>query len=365
MSARPLPFDPDAVAAQYGDEPPPDADPPIARPYLMLDHRPLDPEPGRERRLYRLAELVDLKSAAEDAVIGGGIMTRGAKLLIHAASGAGKTTLLDHLAAALASGQPFLGRFRIDRPRRVLVIQAELAESELASHGHALLSTFDGTPAAQNLVFWLETQLRLPRCYAELRAVVREVGAQIIAIDPFLEFFEGESSDKPEQVGKVFAALDQLMRDEPAIEGVIVAHHSNVQSQRTAGSWKFEGWPSTILRLEKVPGVPTDRMLCFEKIRAPGFGLPEKLQIRLSDAGYLPIAPEEPPRGAGPLTVVAVLREAGGQLRRQELLERVIERAQVKIRAATGYIGQAKQAGLIDGSQDGREAVYRVAEAAS
>jgi AAA domain len=339
-------FDPDAYARAQGEEPPPD----VARP---------------ARRIYRLSELANLKSAAEDAVIAGGIMTRGGKVMVHAGSGVGKTTLLDHMLAALASGCPFLGRFRVDRPRRVLGIQGELAESELASHGQALLATFDGTPAAEGLTFWLETQLRLPSGYAELRAVVRDVGAEIVAIDPFLEFFEGESSDKPEQVGKLFAALDQLMRDEPTVEGIVVSHHSNVTQQRTAGSWKFEGWPSTILRLEKVPGVPTDRMLCFEKIRAPGFGLPEKLQIRLSDAGYLPIAEDEPSRTAGELTVVMVLREAGGQLRRQELVERVQRRGSVKLRAAVGYIGKAKQAGLIEATQDGREVIYRVTEEAA
>ena len=340
-------FDPDERAAPDGEKPPPN----VTR--------------AETRRLYRLAELAELTSAAEDAIIGGGLMTRGAKLLIHAYAGAGKTTLMDHLVASLASGRAFLGRFRIDRPRTVLCIQAELAESELASHGHALLAAFDGTTAPQNLIFWLETQLRLPRCYAELREVVRQVGAEIVAIDPFMEFFEGENSDKPEHVQKVFGALDQLMRDEPAIEGLVVAHHSNVAQQRTAGSWKFEGWPSTILRLEKVPGVPTDRMLVFEKIRAPGFGLPEKMQIRLSESGYLPIAAEEPQLIPGALVVVQTLREAGGQLRRKELIDQIRNRAQVQLRTAAGYIGQAKQEGLVTASAVGREVIYRVAEVAA
>lgn len=341
-------FDPEAFARARGETPPPDVER-IA-------------SPRSARRIYPLADLRHLTSAAEDAAIGGGILTRGGKVLIHAASGVGKTTFVDHLLAALASGRPLLGRFRVDRPRRVLCIQAELAESELASHGQALLGAFEGTPATENLVFWLETQLRLPSGYSELRAVVREVGAEIVAIDPFLEFFEGESSDKPEQVGKLFAALDQLMRDEPTVEGLVVAHHSNVQQQRTAGSWKFEGWPSTILRLERVPGVPTDRMLCFEKIRAPGFGLPEKMQIRLSDAGYLPIVEEDTSRTAAETVVVQILRDAGGQLRRQELVERIQQKCSVKLRAAVGYVGKAKQAGLIEAFQDGREVVYRVAQ---
>ncbi len=162
-------FDPDEIGRSFGEEPPPTMAP---------LPRPVDPvrETAASRRIYRLSELAELKGAAEDAIIGGGLMTRGAKLLLHASSGAGKTTVMDHLTASLASGRPFLGRFRIDRPRRVLVIQAELAKSELASHGHALLASFDGTSAAENLIFWLETQLRLPRGYAELRAVVRETG---------------------------------------------------------------------------------------------------------------------------------------------------------------------------------------------
>ncbi|HEV8670612.1 MAG TPA: hypothetical protein VGS01_07740 [Candidatus Limnocylindria bacterium] len=133
-----------------------------------------------------------------------------------------------------------------------------------------------------------------------------------------------------------------------------------VAGQRSAGSWKFDGWPSTILEIEKVPGVPNDRMLVFKKIRAPGFGQPEKMQIRLSEAGYLPIAHEEPPRTAGALAAVMVLREAGGQLRRQELIDRVRQRTKVSLRTVTSYIGQAKQGGLIDGIDDGRETIYRL-----
>ena len=340
------PFDPDQVARVYDEDPPiPDA----------------APERGRDRQLYTLADLANLKSASEDAVISDGLMTRGGKMLIAAAAGAGKSTLVNHLAAALASGRPFLGRFKIDRPYRVLCITAEFVEAELASHGQALLGLFEGTPATENLVFWLETGLRLPRCYPELRQVTHETRAEIVVIDPFMEFFEGESSDKPEHVQKVFAALDQLKLDE-SLAGTVVVHHMGVAGQRSAGSWKFDGWPSTSLQLEKVPGVPSDRMLVFEKIRAPGFGVREKMQIRLSEAGYLPIQREDGPPPAGAIAVQVVLREAGGQLRRQELVEHVRSRAQVSLRTAAAYIGQAKQQGLVEGTDVGRETIYRLAE---
>ncbi len=336
------PFDADNVAEEHGEEPPPD----VARP---------------SQRIFRLADLATMKTAAEDAVIAGGVMTRKGKVLVIAPSGAGKTTLLHHMAASLASGRAFLGRFRIDRPYRVLDVTAELTDAELASHGQNLLGVFEGTPAPENLVFWAETGLRLPRCYSDLREVVHDVRAEVVIFDPFMEFFEGESSDKPEQVGKVFAAIDRLQVDE-SLAGTAVAHHMRVDGTRSAGSWKFEGWPSTILELERVPGVPTDRMLRFRKLRAPGFGQPPDIQIRLSDAGYLPLVADEPSRTAGEIVVVTVLREAGGQLRRQDLIAHIQSRANVKSRAAIGYIGKAKQAGLIDDHPDGREVIYRVSE---
>jgi AAA domain len=335
-------FDADSVAREYGEEPPADA--PSAHP---------------ARELHRLEDLAHFPSAAEDGVLGGGLITRGGKLLLTASAGAGKTTFVDHLAGALASGRPFLGKFRVDRPYRVLDISAEMTRPEAASHALALLSLFESTPAVTNLVFWLETGLRLPRCYAELREVTHQVGAEIVIFDPFMEFFEGESSDKPEHVQKVFAAVDQLQREEN-LAGTVIVHHMGVAGVRSAGSWKFDGWPSTILELQKVPGVPTDRMLAFKKIRAPGFGHHADLQIRLSDAGYLPVAYEEPTSSVGELVVVQALREAGGQLRRQELIDHVKNRANVRVRAAVGYIGKAKQSGLIDVFPDGREVIYRV-----
>jgi hypothetical protein len=368
-----LPFDADRVGRENGELPPS----PGVRvgDCAAADRVPHEPEPidadaaplpdvaaaVGERRVYRLADLANITSAREDYVVGGGIGTRGGKVLIHAQAGKGKTTFTDHLVAALAAGRNFLGRFPIDRPYRVGVLQAELVESELASHGQALLEAFRGTDAAENLEFVLDTQLRLPRHRDEVRAMVRARRWEVVCFDPALEFFEGESSDKAEQVGRMLTAIDWLIQEESLALAILV-HHQNVSGGRTSGSWKFEGWPSTILRLEPVPGVPSDRMLAFEKIRAPGFTLPEKMQIRLGEAGYFPIAGEAKlPEGRTAL-VAQLLREAGGQLRRQELVERVATRAHVKDRAAIGHIAQAKQEGAIAVHQVGREAVYRLAD---
>lgn len=311
------------------------------------------------RRLYHLRDLADLPTAAEQSIVAGGAWTRGGKMLIAAPAGLGKTTLLHDLAAWQAAGKPWLGRFHVDRPRRVLVIQAELAEPELASHGEELLDRYRDTPAEDNLVFLLDRQLKLPRRAEELRAVVRDVGAEIFWLDPFVRFFEGQSIDMPEQIAPIFDVADRLI-DDDGLDGVGVAHHTGVSKLRTAGSWDFEGWPSTIVRLEEVLGIATDRMLIFDKVRAPGFTL-ERMQIGLGDHGYLPIVPDVPAERAGPMLVRIVLADAGGQLRRQELLERVRARANCGGRAAAGYLAEARDAGSAVPHPIGRETVYRLA----
>jgi uncharacterized protein YfiM (DUF2279 family) len=316
----------------------------------------------RERRIFTLAETANLTSAAEDYVIGGGILTRGGKLLLYASSGLGKTTLMDHLTASLAAGTPFLGRYAVDRPYRVLFVQGELSEPELATHGQALLEHFGATPAAENLVFWLNTQLKLPSGQDELVEVVRSRSSEVVVLDPFICFFEGESTDKDIQVAALTSTLDRLLEDEAlGVQAVAVVHHSNVTKARTAGSYKFEAWPSTILRLEDAPGIKGSRYVKFEKVRAPGFTLPEKLRIELGGEGYVAADGQEGrAESAGLILLNDILVEAGGQLTRAEIVTRVQARNKVTVRSVTSYLGEGRELGLLEGFRDGREMVYRL-----
>jgi len=309
-----------------------------------------------EPSVWTVGDLAVLPSAEEDGIVADGILPRGGKALIYAKSGAGKTTLLDFLAGPLATGQPFLGRYAVDRPRRVLVCQGELSIPEMASHAQQLVASgFD----SDNLMFARMTDLRLPGGGDALRALIATTGAEVLALDPWYRLFAGESSDKPEQVGQVFDVCDRLLKD-GLVEAVLMVHHANVTGLRTAGSWMFEGWPSTILKVETVVGVPSQRMLTFEKIRAPSSSLMGTgLTIALGDEGYLPIIKTERVVEAGETLAVLVVREAGGQLHRRELLARLMARARCKERAAAKYLGQAVQARRLRSVRDGAEAVYQ------
>jgi len=189
---------------------------------------------------------------------------------------------------------------------------------------------------------------------------ISEHRVEIVALDPWYRLFSGESSDKPEQVGVVFDVCDRLLED-GLVEAVIVVHHANVTGLRTAGSWLFEGWPSTILRLEKVAGT-THRKLTFEKIRAPSSTLDgHEVRIALGDQGYLLVEAEEGTTTAGSILAAAIVRDAGGQLHRKALLDRLQGRASCKLRAANKYVGQAVQGRLLTTVRDGQQALYQLA----
>lgn len=304
---------------------------------------------------YTVGQLAELPSADEEYVIGDGILTRGGKLLIHALPGAGKTTLLDFVAGSLASGKPFLGRFAIDRPRRVLVVQGELSLPEMSSHAQQLVAAGLDT---DNLVFARMTDLKLPAGEQTLRDLIAATGADVLALDPWYRLFAGESSDKPEQVGTIFDVCDRLL-DGGLIEAAIVVHHSNVTGIRTAGSWLFEGWPSTIIKLERRAGVRDQRTLTFSKVRAPSSTIEgTSLVVALGEAGYFPVELDVPRSSAGTDLAVLVVKDAGGQLHRGELLARLMVRAQCKQRAASKYLGTAVQARRLKTIRDGQRVLY-------
>lgn len=241
-------------------------------------------------RAYRLDELAELATAAEDWIVSDGLLTRGGKLLLFGKAGVGKTTLLIHLAASLASGTPFLGRFAVDRAYRVLVVQGELGRAELASHGQHLLATAGYERANPNLFFFTR-RLRLPEDESTLEALVKLYRAEIVLLDPYICFFSGESTDKAEQVGEVFACLDHLLEG-GLVQAVGVVHHAGVGGGRPAGSYEFEAWPSTILHYERAGKGSRARRLTVTKVRAPGVETPRPVMVSHEDGCYVLVGPD-------------------------------------------------------------------------
>ncbi len=301
-----------------------------------------------------------MPSASEEYIVDGGVLTRGGKLLLYASPGVGKTTILDYLGASIASGRPFLGRFAVDRPRRVLFVQGELAMPELASHGQGLLESFGETDAEHELVFWPQTQLKLPRGMDLLRDALILTSAEVLILDPFIRFFAGDSTTQPEEVSRLFENIDRLLEDrELKVQAAIIAHHMNVSRNRTAGSWAFEAWPSTIIRIDRATGRRNARTLTFEKVRSPESDLyGQQLTVVLGEDGYLAqsgIDGGSTPDGQGVTRLVAFLRSVGGEAWRQEAVADLMTTHGVQRRQTTNIISSAMDAGVIRSQKFGRQ----------
>ena len=309
-----------------------------------------------EVETWDVQTLADMPGAEDEFIISSGILTKGGKLLLYAGSGAGKTTLLDFIAGPLATGRSFLGKYAIDRPRKVLIIQGELSRAEMSSHAQQLVAAGYNSP---NLVFARMTDLKLPKGEGRLMKLIEQEQAEIVALDPWYRLFSGESSDKPEQVGMIFDVCDRILEG-GRVEAAIVVHHANVTGQRTAGSWVFEGWPSTILRLEAVAGVEAQRILVFEKIRAPSSDIMGKrIQITLTEKGYFPVDTSWEPPQAGPELARIIVTGGGGQMRRKDLIERLMAQGDCKLRLANQWLGEAVQGGLLGKMDVGMETIYQ------
>lgn len=296
----------------------------------------------------RLADTPTMQTTDEEYVIGDGLITKGGKLLLYAYAGAGKTTMLDHMAGALATGRAFLGVHAIDQPHKVLFVQGELTDSEIASHGQDLLEVFPD--AGENVIFWRNTQLPLPEREAELRAAIVETGADVLFLDPFNRFFRGDNSVAPEQVGELFRMVDRLLEDpQLGLVAAVLSHHMNVSRARMAGTYDFEGWPSTILRLDKLTG-SEERKLTYEKVRAPGSTYLGKVKNVILDSRGYHYSDEREAESpmAGPFLVSLALQDLGGEAFRQDLIERAMVRTNSRQRAVAGYVQQALQQGLIE-----------------
>jgi hypothetical protein len=312
----------------------------------------------------RLGETREMDAPEDDYVIGDGILTRGGKLMLYGYSGGGKTTLLDHAAASLASGREFLGVHPIDRPHKLLYVQGELTQSEVVAHGQDLLDAFDGTEAQDNLIFWRNTQLPLPDGEQQLRDAITATGASILILDPFNRFFRGDNSMTQEQVGAVFRMIDRLLEDpDLGLDAAIISHHMNVSRARMAGSYDFEGWPSTILRIDALTGLPNRRKLTYEKVRAPGSEyMGKSFSIELGTDGYTMVQADRPTEPqAGPYLIWQALVDLGGEATRKQLVEAGTNRTNHKSRAVATFIAQAiKQQLIAKGDRLGKEQLYRI-----
>lgn len=197
------------------------------------------PEPGWTAADFLKEDDSDLVEVVE------GLHFAGNNTLLVAEFKAGKTTLEVNLAAALADGKKFLGRFQTKLHGRIAILNYEMAPDQFR-----LWLRQSGVKNADRIVplnlrgwhlpFWNEDEmLRLAEWL-----LANEV--EFIILDPAARAWRGlvENESDNIQLGEFFGSLDELKRLANVPNLLIAAHTPrSAGDARARGGGEIEAWP--------------------------------------------------------------------------------------------------------------------------
>lgn len=211
-------------------------------------------------RVQTLGEIAENPPETATFLVEEGILSAGGRLLIAGPPKVGKSLLANHLTLSLAAGIPFLGKFAVDHPTRVLLLDRELSKASLFSRMQALSEWRPGYRAAEdNLMIDHDHLLRLDQPGAKelLLNLITYNGAEVCVLDTAYKFFGGDM-EKSQAVKTAFGVLDEIIA-ETGCSFVLTHHqrkagqgekgHGGADPDRVAGSFLWTGWPNATILL--------------------------------------------------------------------------------------------------------------------
>lgn len=227
------------------------------------------------------AEIMENPPEESTFLVEQGILPQGGRLLIAGRPKVGKSIFAENLALSLASGLSFLGRFKVDHPTRVLLLDRELSKRSLYDRMMSLMEYRPGyRAAAENLCIDHEHLLKIdqPGAYDKLAELVTQNGAEVVLFDTAYKFLSGDM-EKAGRMAQAFDVLDRLII-ETGVSIVITHHHRKgsgdnkgqdiADPDSVAGSFLWTGWPNgTILLnyLERSVANPFNAVCTFTAFR--------------------------------------------------------------------------------------------------
>lgn len=174
-----------------------------------------------------------------------GLHYRGGNTLLVAEYKTGKTTLQMNLAAAIADGEPFLGKFDVYMPKgRVAMFNYEMDERQFRQWlREANIENVERIVPlnlrGRQLPFWDERYMLEVAEWLFLN----EVG--FLIIDPAAKAWRGlvEQEGDNVQLSEFFGALDELKRLADVSNLLISAHTPRSGDGRARGGGEIEAWP--------------------------------------------------------------------------------------------------------------------------
>ncbi|MBL8819941.1 MAG: AAA family ATPase [Planctomyces sp.] len=147
----------------------------------------------------------------------------------------GKTLLAVDLAISMASGKPWLARFQVPKPRRILYLTGETNQRRLASLVGKICTSKGLSPSEMNsLDEYLKIEfvefplLKSPADIARLRQTLERYSTEVLILDPLYLAIQGVDTAKVQEVGPLLWGLKHLA---PKLTPIVV-HHVTKSSGR-------------------------------------------------------------------------------------------------------------------------------------
>ena len=180
-----------------------------------------------------------------------GLLPAGGRLLLSAQRKTGKTTTLGNASRSLLTGEPFLGRFDVQKlDGRVVVLNYEVTGATFARWMHDI-----DVPADRLYVVNLRGCRNLLADEAgreELAELIRSREGEVFAVDPFGRAFTGKNQNDAAEVTPWLGRLDEVAVQAGVTE-VILTAHAGWDGERTRGSSALEDWPDSIVTMTRDP----------------------------------------------------------------------------------------------------------------
>ena len=176
-----------------------------------------------------------------------GLLPTGGRALLAAQYKAGKTTLVGNLLRCLVDGTAFLGRFQIERPCRVAIIDDEIDERQLRRQ----LREHNVVNQAAVKVFPLRGRVSSFNILdADVRAVWAErlSGYDVLVFDCLRPVLDALGLDENREAGRLLVAFDELLRESQISEAVVV-HHMGHSGERSRGDSRLLDWPDVLWKI--------------------------------------------------------------------------------------------------------------------
>mgnify|MGYP001617014312 CR=1 FL=1 len=192
----------------------------------------------------------------EEVFIEGGIYSRGDAMIIGAESKAGKSTLITSLIRELIIGGNFLG-FKIVKPLKVLLMQAEIRESRLKERIILKYKDLDKEFLLNSYAWNTRGLILIERDYEVVREYIGKIMPDILIIDPLINFHTYDENSAT-QMANFFRKLDALKNEFNL--SLIMAQHFKKQGgnkggkisllEMIRGSSSIRGWADITIAIE-------------------------------------------------------------------------------------------------------------------